>query len=390
MALAACASSEPQDGEGGNGGTSTAGAAGSTGAGGTAGTGATAGSTGTAGVVGTAGSGGPGVAGSGPAGRGGGSGAAGIAGAAGGSAGAAGGSAGATGVGGGGGGASGGRGGASGSGGAIGGGGRGGASGGGGTLGGGGRGGATGTAGTGGRGGSSGAAGTSSGGAGGSSLNCSGTLPAGGTTRTSMNAQGNTAGMAWTIWSNGTAGSITYYDTPAFRATWNESGDFLARLGLQWNATRTYEQFGTITAEFASRKTGTGGGFSYIGIYGWSVNPCVEFYIVDDSYRGLPVNPGQTTNKGTVTIDGGSYVMYTRNTTGTGGSKCPGVNSWLQFYSIRQTARTCGQISITQHFDAWKAAGMTLGMMDQAQIFVEVGGGTGSIDFTTARVTATQ
>jgi hypothetical protein len=118
------------------------------------------------------------------------------------------------------------------------------------------------------------------------------------------------------------------------------------------------------------------------------VSPCVEFYIVDDSYNKMPVNPGNTSNKGTVTIDGGQYILYTRATSGTGGSKCSGVSSWTQFYSVRMTARTCGQISITDHFKAWAAAGMALGKMDQAQILVEVGGGSGSVEFPTANVTA--
>jgi predicted lipoprotein with Yx(FWY)xxD motif len=260
---------------------------------------------------------------------------------------------------------------------------------------GGGRGGNAGTAGggrggSGGVGGAGGSGGTAAGGTGGTSDACSMTTPlTGGTTRQSSNASGTAAGMAWTIWSNGSGGSITYYDKPAFRATWNNSGDFLARLGLQWNATRTYDTYGTITAQYASMKTGNAGGYSYVGIYGWSVSPCVEYYIVDDSYNRMPVNPGSTTNKGTAMIDGGTYTLYTRNTTGTGGSKCPGTTSWVQYYSVRQTARTCGQISITAHFDAWAAAGMPLGRMDQAQILIEAGGGVGSIDLTYASVTAT-
>ena len=214
------------------------------------------------------------------------------------------------------------------------------------------------------------------------------TTPTGGTEHKSSNASGTAAGLAWTIWSNGSGGSITTYAVPAFSASWKESGDFLARIGLQWNATKTYDQYGTINAEFNYKKTGTGGGYSYIGMYGWSVSPCVEWYIVDDSYNKMPVNPGSTTNKGTAMIDGGTYNLYTRNTTGTGGSKCQGVTSWLQFYSVRTTARQCGQISLTEHFDAWAKAGMTLGKMDQAQILVEVGAGTGTIDFTVANVTA--
>ncbi len=102
----------------------------------------------------------------------------------------------------------------------------------------------------------------------------------------------------------------------------------------------------------------------------------------------MPVNPGNTTLKGTAMIDGATYNLYTRPTTGTGGSRCTGVNSWTQFYSVRQTARQCGQISITEHFKAWAAAGMTLGSMLEAKILIETGGGTGSINFTTASVTA--
>jgi len=254
----------------------------------------------------------------------------------------------------------------------------------------GGKGGTSGKGGAGGNGGSggkTGAAGGSSGGGGSLGDACAMTTqPTGGTTIQSSNRTGTAAGLAWALWSNGSGGSITTYSVPAFSAAWNNSGDFLARLGLQWNASKTYDQYGTITAQFAYKKTGTAGGYSYIGMYGWSVSPCVEWYIVDDSYNKMPVNPGSTTNKGTADIDGGKYTLYTRQTSGTGGSKCAGTSNWLQFYSIRQTARQCGQISVTEHFKAWADAGMTLGKMDQAQILIEVGGGTGTIDFTVANV----
>ncbi len=263
-----------------------------------------------------------------------------------------------------------------------------------GSGGGGGRAATAGSGGTVGRGGNTSTAGTSSGGgsAGAPPVGdpcATTTVPSGGTQHASSNASGTASGLSWTIWSNGSGGSITTYSTPAFSAAWNNSGDFLARIGLQWNNTKTYDQYGTISAQFFSTKSGSGGGYSYIGIYGWSTNPCVEWYIVDDSYNPMPVNPGNTTNKGTKTIDGGTYTFYTRATSGTGGSKCSGVSNWNQFYSVRQTARHCGTISISEHFDAWAAAGMTLGKMDQAQILVEVGGGSGKIDFPIANVTTT-
>ncbi|MBN1605042.1 MAG: glycoside hydrolase family 11 protein [Polyangiaceae bacterium] len=125
-------------------------------------------------------------------------------------------------------------------------------------------------------------------------------------------------------------------------------------------------------------------------MYGWTTNPCIEWYIVDDSYNNMPVNPGNTQNKGTVEIDGGSYIMHTRQTTGTGGSRCSGVSSWTQYYSVRTTARDCGVISLTQHFDAWAGLGMPLGNLLEAKILVETGGGSGSVNCPVANVMTTQ
>src|SRR4029079_17605511 len=61
-----------------------------------------------------------------------------------------------------------------------------------------------------------------------------------------------------------------------------------------------------------------------------------------------------------------------------------------QFISIRTTARTCGHISLTKHFEAWKGMGMTMGKMYEAKVLVEAGGGMGRIDFPVASVTAQQ
>lgn len=217
-------------------------------------------------------------------------------------------------------------------------------------------------------------------------------------------AQNTADGESWEVWSNGSAGCITVFPSDAaFSATWDNSGDFLARTGLVSNTPQAYTAFGTISAQFAESKTGTAGSFSYIGLYGWSLPPnpnspsssdptgCIEWYIVDDSYNTMPVNPGGATQMGTATIDGGDYILYLRPTTGTGGNNCGSqVQKWNQYYSIRTTSRTCGQISVTDHFNAWAAAGMTLGNLQEAQVLVEAGGGDGSIDFTTASVTATQ
>ena len=214
-------------------------------------------------------------------------------------------------------------------------------------------------------------------------------MPTGGQSH-SGNSQGGTGNLAWQIWSNAGSGTLTTFSTAAFSAGWNNSGDYLGRLGFEWgNGGKTYDAYGTITADFAFKKTGSGGGFSYIGIYGWSTNPCVEFYIVDDSFSTMPFNPYSSSLKQTVTIDGESYKLFSNNTNGTGGSRC-NASSWLQFWSIRQKARQCGTITISDHFKAWDTAGMKLGNLLEAKILVETGGGSGSVDFPIASVAKTQ
>jgi hypothetical protein len=184
----------------------------------------------------------------------------------------------------------------------------------------------------------------------------------------------------------------TFGSTPAFSAAFGpSSNDFLARIGMSWgNSGKAVSALGTVTADFVETKTASSKpGYSYVGIYGWSVNPCIEWYIVDDSYGTMPVNPGSGTSKGTASIDGGTYNLLLRPTTGTGGNRCgSSVTQWNQYYSIRTKARTCGQISISQHFAAWNAQGMTLGSVLEASILVEAGGGTGTVSFPVANVTA--
>lgn len=198
---------------------------------------------------------------------------------------------------------------------------------------------------------------------------------------------GTADGLNWSLWSNGSGGSITTFSTAkAMSAAWNNGGDFLANIGMNFNSSQSYTAYGTITAQFAEAKTGTAGGFSFIGIYGWMRNPCVEYYIVDDSFNRMPTNKSSVT----ATIDGGTYYLITNTTTGTGGNNCgSSVSQWTQMWSVRSTGRQCGQISVTQHFDAWKAQGWSLGNLTSVLVNVEVGGGTGSIDFPTASVTTT-
>jgi endo-1,4-beta-xylanase len=249
-------------------------------------------------------------------------------------------------------------------------------------------------------GGRTGTGGTTGGATGGSTgtlpvFDCNTPMPTSGGQSHSGNSSGGSGNLAWQIWSNqGTGTLTTFANTAAFTSGWNNSGNYLGRLGFEWGSGgKSYDQYGTITAQFTETKSGSSGGaWSYIGIYGWTNNPCIEWYIIDDSYSKMPINPGSCANMSNspLSIDDGKYTMCVRNTSGTGGDRCGGAGSWNQYYSIRQSNRTCGTISVTEHFKAWTAAGNKLGNMLEVKILLEVGGGQGSVDFPVANVMKTQ
>ena len=217
---------------------------------------------------------------------------------------------------------------------------------------------------------------------------CSATMPTGGNSYTGTNINGTVNGLNYGIWTNGSGGTITVFPTAhAFSTSWDQSLDFLAHVGLDFRTAKAYTAYGTISAQFVETKSGTAGGFSMIGMYGWMHSPCVEWYINEDSYNGL--YPRGTV---TATIDGAVYYLSTVTTNGTGGANaCESghTGTWTQMISTRQNARQCGTVTVSDHFAAWEKQGWSLGTLSSVHINVEVGGGTGSVEFPVANVTTT-
>ncbi len=186
------------------------------------------------------------------------------------------------------------------------------------------------------------------------------------------------------IWYQGGNNSMTYYDNGTYKASWSNTGDFLARVGFKYDEKQTYEQVGPIDAYFNWKKQGSAGGYNYIGIYGWTVDPLVEYYIVDDWFSKPGANLlGQ--RKGEFTVDGDTYEIW--QNTRVNKPSIKGDQTFPQFFSVRKSARSCGHIDITAHFKKWESLGMKMGKMYEAKVLVEAGGGSGSFDVTYFKMT---
>lgn len=173
----------------------------------------------------------------------------------------------------------------------------------------------------------------------------------------------------------------------AFRAEWNNPNDFLGRVGYFWNQNKPYTAYQDVYCDFNFTRSanGTAGNYSYIGIYGWSKNPMIEWYIVDDWYGNGIIGPsnmgGGAVQKGEFTVDGATYVIYQATRPAGSGNIQGSKDPFSQFFSIRQTRRQCGTISVTEHFREWDRIGMKLGSnMYEAKFLVEAGGGSGWFD----------
>lgn len=186
------------------------------------------------------------------------------------------------------------------------------------------------------------------------------------------------------LWSELNAGSVTCFNGDAdcaFKASWYNCGDFLARVGYyDGSAAKKYTELGRISAEYCYTRKGTAGNYSYIGIYGWTKTPLLEYYIVDDYFEGSSLLP--TARVGTYTLDGDTYGLY--KVQRYNAPSIIGTATFSQVFAVRGTKRHCGHVSVSEHFKKWEDAGIKLGGLYECSFLCEAGGGAGSIEYTYA------
>ncbi len=178
------------------------------------------------------------------------------------------------------------------------------------------------------------------------------------------NATGYEGNYAYELWKDYGDTSMTLKGNGLFECWWENIGNVLFRKGVKWDCTKTYSQLGNITVSYGVDYQPNGN--SYLCVYGWCRNPLVEYYIVDCWGTWRP--PGAT-SKGTITVDGATYDVY--ETTRVNQPSIDGNTTFQQYWSVRQSKRTSGTISVTEHFKAWERMGMKMGLMYEAAFNVE-------------------
>jgi endo-1,4-beta-xylanase len=214
----------------------------------------------------------------------------------------------------------------------------------------------------------------------------------GGVTITS-NKIGTYDGYDYEFWTDSEAkGKMTVEKAGAFSCNWESTvagrGNFLARSGKKFDSKKTHSQIGKISVKYnAAKYAPVGNGISYLCVYGWTKAgngaPLVEYYIVDS--WGDPNRPPGSweenrVKKGTITVDDGTYDIWQSQRTNK--PSIEGTSTFQQYWSVRQSKRTGGTISVSEHFKEWERLGMKLGNLYEVALCVEGYNSSGSAEIT--------
>jgi len=194
---------------------------------------------------------------------------------------------------------------------------------------------------------------------------------------------GSKDGFRYELWNQYAKGQacMTISGGALFSGEWSDIENYLARRGLAFDKKRKHQEIGDFytTYDCNYKPSESKNGNSYLSVYGWTVEPLIEFYIIEDWRNWVSYMSPDATFKGSFEINGSIYDIYTK--TRVNKPSIIGMTTFEQYFSIRRDKRNKGSIHISKHFNQWELLGMSMGKLHEVSFVVEGYQSSGSFEF---------
>lgn len=174
------------------------------------------------------------------------------------------------------------------------------------------------------------------------------------------------------LWKDSGDAKLVPEESGAYTCTWQDTHNVVFRAGRKFFKLKPVSSFGEIRLTYGVDFSSSGQ--SIVGVYGWTKNPLVEFYITENWGKVRPDDTfadayNQYEYIGTYTVDGAEYDVYTALRENA--PSIEGDTTFIQYWSIRRDPSTEGTITVSDHFKIWEDAGMPLGDVYEIAFAVE-------------------
>jgi len=152
-------------------------------------------------------------------------------------------------------------------------------------------------------------------------------------------------------------GNINYQaQSNGYSVTFSNAGDFVVGKGWRTGKARNISFSGS-----TQQQAGT----VLVSVYGWTKNPLIEYYVQEYTSNGAGSAQGQKV--GSLVSDGSTYEIWKHQQVNQ--PSISGTATFWQFISNRVSKRPGGgTVTMQNHFDAWKKAGLNLGSQWDYQV----------------------
>lgn len=200
---------------------------------------------------------------------------------------------------------------------------------------------------------------------------------------TSEQITGTKNGYRYELWNQNSKGTacMSIGKGAKFNGKWSGVENYLARRGLGYDQTKKHQEIGTIYASYNCnyKPSQKSDGNSYLSVYGWTIDPLIEFYIIENWQNWIPSMADSAKLKGTFFMNGSYYDIY--ENTRINQPSIQGITTFKQYFSIRRDKQSLGTVNVSEHFVKWEECGMNLGKMHEVSFVVEGYQNSGSFKF---------